>query len=245
MATFAGIAGHDHELPDLSADGFAERAELDRSTLAALDAAEAHGPREQSARAAMRERLAVAVERYDAGDITSDLNVAASRVQDVRELFDLMPTEGEEAAVAVAARMAAVPEAYRQFSQTLLGAARNGRSPARLQVEGLAKQCAAWAAPEDSAADADLGEDGREVVADGVRGHRQAGGDLGAGQAVGHRAGDFLFARGQAVGLDDDGAIRADLAGSMVRAVRPDIPSGSRRRGVKGQPASNRSRSCR
>ena len=29
LATFAGIAGHDGELPDLSADGFAERAGLD------------------------------------------------------------------------------------------------------------------------------------------------------------------------------------------------------------------------
>jgi hypothetical protein len=38
----------------------------------------------------------------------------------------------------------------RQFSQTLLGAARNGRPPARLQVEEVAKQCAAWATPEDS-----------------------------------------------------------------------------------------------
>jgi uncharacterized protein (DUF885 family) len=150
LATFAGIAGHDGELPDLSADGFAERAGLDRSTLAALDAAEAPGLREQTARAAMQERLALAVERYDAGDTTSDLNVIDSWVQYVRELFDLMPAEGEEAAAAVARRMAAVPEAYRQFSQTLLGAARNGRPPARLQVEEVAKQCAAWATPEDS-----------------------------------------------------------------------------------------------
>jgi uncharacterized protein (DUF885 family) len=150
LATFAGIAGHDGELPDLSADGFAERAELDRLTLAALGAAEAPGLREQTARAAMQERLAVAVERYDAGDTTSDLNVIDSWVQYVRELFDLMPAEGEEAAATVARRMAAVPEAYRQFSQTLLGAARNGRPPARLQVEEVAKQCAAWATPEDS-----------------------------------------------------------------------------------------------
>ncbi len=149
LATFSGIAGHDGELPDLSADGFAERAELDRSTLAALDAAEALGPREQTVRAAMQERLAVAVERYDAGDLTSDLNVTESWVQYVREVFDLMPTEGEEAAATVARRMAAVPEAYRQFSQTLLGAARNGRPPPRRQVEEVAQQCAAWATPED------------------------------------------------------------------------------------------------
>ena len=63
FATNAGIAGHDHELTDLSADGFAGRAELDRSTLTALDAAEAPEPGEQVARAAMRERLALAAER--------------------------------------------------------------------------------------------------------------------------------------------------------------------------------------
>ena len=98
----------------------------------------------------MQERLSLAVERYDAGDTTSELNVIASWVQDVRELFDLMPAEGEEAAANVARRMAAVPQAYRQLSQTLLGAARNGRPPARLQVEEVARQCAAWSEPENS-----------------------------------------------------------------------------------------------
>lgn len=148
FATWARIGGHDDELPDLSADGFAGRADLDRSTLAALEAAETPGLREQVARAAMQERLAVAVERYDAGDTTSELNVIDSWVQYVRELFDLMPTDHEEGAVNVARRMAAVPEAYRQFSRTLLDAARNGRPPARLQVEEVAKQCASWSIPE-------------------------------------------------------------------------------------------------
>jgi uncharacterized protein (DUF885 family) len=150
FATWAGIAGHDDELPDLSADGFAGRADLDRSALAALEASETLGLREQVARAAMQERLAVAVERYDAGDTTSELNVIDSWVQYVRELFDLMPTEGEEGAVNIARRMAAVPEAYRQLSRTLLDAARNGRPPARLQVEEVAKQCDNWSNPEGS-----------------------------------------------------------------------------------------------
>ena len=149
-ATYAGIAGHDHELPDLSADGFAERAGLDRSTLAALDAAEAPEPREQVARAAMRERLALAVERYEAGDSTSELNTLNSWVQMVREVFDLMPSDGEEAAANIARRMAAVPRAYRQLSATLLDAARAGRCAARRQVEEAAGQCAAWVKPGDS-----------------------------------------------------------------------------------------------
>jgi uncharacterized protein (DUF885 family) len=149
-ATYLGIGGHDHELADLSADGFAERAELDRSTLAALEVAEAPEWRQQVARAAMRERLVLEVERYDAGDTTSELNVIASWVQSVRQVFDLMPTDGEEAAANIARRMAAVPQVYRQLSRTLLGAARNGRTAARLQVEEVARQCAAWAKPGES-----------------------------------------------------------------------------------------------
>src|SRR5258708_13398537 len=73
-AAYAGIAGHDHELADLGADGFAGRAGLDRSTLAALDAAEAPDPLEQVARAPMRERLALAVACYPPGDPTPELN---------------------------------------------------------------------------------------------------------------------------------------------------------------------------
>src|SRR5215469_15467926 len=150
MATYAGMAGHDHELPDLSADGFAERALLERLTIATLEAGQARGPREQAARAAMRERLGLAVECYDAGDTTSQLNVVASWVQWVRQVFDVMPVDGEEAVANVARRMAAVPLAYRQLSTTLLSAAQGGRPPARLQVEEVARQCAAWAKPGES-----------------------------------------------------------------------------------------------
>jgi uncharacterized protein (DUF885 family) len=149
-STYAGIAGHDHELADLGADGFAGRAGLDRSTLAALGAAEAPDSREQVARAGMRERLALAVERYDAGDTTSELSTIGSWVQRVRQVFDLMPTDGEEAAANIARRMAAVPRAYRQLSATLLDAARDGRPAARRQVEEVAGQCAAWGRPWDS-----------------------------------------------------------------------------------------------
>ena len=43
-ATGEGIGGHDHEMTDFSPDGAAERAELDRATLRALDAVDACRP---------------------------------------------------------------------------------------------------------------------------------------------------------------------------------------------------------
>ena len=88
LATIAGIGGHDDQMPDLSADGFAERARLDRSTLAALESARVAGAHEQVARAAMREHLGSALECYDAGDTTSQLNVIACWVQSVPDGMD-------------------------------------------------------------------------------------------------------------------------------------------------------------
>src|SRR5450432_4248109 len=110
-ATAVGVAGFDDRMPDLSPAGFAARADLDRATVTALGEAVATGERERVAKAAMLERLGLAVERYDAGDLTSELNVVASWVQAVRMIFDLMPAGGEEAQRNLAARMAAVPAA--------------------------------------------------------------------------------------------------------------------------------------
>jgi uncharacterized protein (DUF885 family) len=147
IATYAGIAGHDHELPDLSVDGHVERAELDRSTLAVVSALTPQDEAERVAKLAMVERLSLAVEAHDAGDDTRALNVIASGVQEVRQAFDLMPTEGERAHRDIALRMAEVPRAYEQLSRTLLEAARAGRPPVERQVVEVAKQCENWAKP--------------------------------------------------------------------------------------------------
>ena len=150
LATSVGIAGHDDQLTDLSAGGFARRAELDRGTVAALTAAEPDSERERVARAAMLERLGLSVELYDAGETTRDLNVIASWIQGVRQVFDLMPLDGEEAQRNIATRMAAVPAAYAALQQTYAEAASQNRVAARRQVIECAKQCAQWSAPGSS-----------------------------------------------------------------------------------------------
>jgi uncharacterized protein (DUF885 family) len=147
LATYAGIAGHDHELPDMTEDGFAARDELNRSTLATVTALAPQNDAERVARLAMIERLGLAVEAHEAGDDTSALNVIASAIHEVRQVFDLMPAEGEEALGNLARRMAEVPRAYRELGQTLLEAARAGRPPAERQVVEVAKQCASWTKP--------------------------------------------------------------------------------------------------
>jgi uncharacterized protein (DUF885 family) len=126
LATLAGITGYDDLMPDLSPAGFEARAELDRRTIAALGDVAAASESEQVAAEAMLERLSLAVELYDAGDTTSDVNVIASWVQMVRMAFDLMPVDGEDAQRDLAVRMAAVPDAYAGLRRTLRRSRRAG-----------------------------------------------------------------------------------------------------------------------
>jgi uncharacterized protein (DUF885 family) len=143
-ATYAGIAGHDDEMTDMSPQGYAALADLDRRTLARLAGIEPHDERERVALEAMRERLGRTLTLYDAGDITSEVNVITGGLHYIRGVFDLMPTHGEDAAANIAARMAQVPHALAQWRETLLYAAEQGHVSPRQQVLEVAKQCDVW-----------------------------------------------------------------------------------------------------
>ncbi|MGH3662770.1 MAG: DUF885 domain-containing protein [Micromonosporaceae bacterium] len=144
-ATFAGVAGHDDTMTDFTPAGFAARMNLDRATLEALRSAEPVDEREQAAREAMIERLELQQQRYDAGHVTSALNVIDSPLQDIQMVFDLMPTAGDDAIRNVAARLSQTPQALAGYRETLREAAADGRVSARRQVLACAKTAQDWA----------------------------------------------------------------------------------------------------
>jgi len=143
-ATSVGIAGYDDRLTELNPEGYAALAELDRRTLAQLDQVTPADDGERVAQEAMRERLGLALEMYDAGLITSELNVISGALHYVRSVFDLMPLGGEEATQNIAKRLRAVPTALTQTRTTLLEAASHGHVSSRRQVTEVAKQCDIW-----------------------------------------------------------------------------------------------------
>jgi uncharacterized protein (DUF885 family) len=146
-ATVFGVTGYDHLMTDLRPEAFAERAELDEQTVSALREVTPADEREQVAKAAMLERLTIAGELYGAGETTSELNVISSWMQSIRQVFDLMPVQDEQAQRDLVARMAAVPAAYAGLRETLREAAARGHVAARRQVLACARQCAQWSAP--------------------------------------------------------------------------------------------------
>ncbi|GAB3967184.1 DUF885 domain-containing protein [Plantactinospora veratri] len=140
--------GYDDQLGDLSPEGFAAQAELTRRTLTALDATEPDSEAERTAKEAMQERLGLELARYDAGETASELNVITSGLHDIRQVFDLMPTEGTEAVGNIAARLGQFAGALDGYKTTLRTAARAGHVSPRAQIVEVAKQCDIWTDPD-------------------------------------------------------------------------------------------------
>ncbi|MFC5058892.1 DUF885 domain-containing protein [Saccharothrix xinjiangensis] len=144
-ATFMGKPGHDDRLTDFSPEGHAARYELSKEALAAVDAAEPADKSEADAKAVFQERIGLEVELHEAGLSQSNLNVIASPVQSMREVFDLMPTDTADDWAVIAKRLTAVPDALANLRAGLAGAADSGRVAALRQVTKVAAQCDTWA----------------------------------------------------------------------------------------------------
>ena len=147
-ATYLGIAGHDEDLDDFSPAGHSAHSDLRRKTLDALTRATPVDDIDRVTIAAMQERLGVAEETHAAGLDLMSLNVLASPLQRIRDIFDLMPTETDAHWVTLATRLTKVPAALDSYVESLRAAAAKGMVSPKRQVEACAAQCVQLAAPD-------------------------------------------------------------------------------------------------
>ncbi len=137
-ATEMGIVGHggeyETEITDYSPDGVAARAEAAARALRELEGATARDDVDVVTLAAMRERLGVQLELHDAGLDVGELNVIASPLQSMRDVFDLMPTDTEEDWRTISERLSRVPDRIAGYAASLRAAAASDHPPAVRQV---------------------------------------------------------------------------------------------------------------
>ncbi|MCZ0727093.1 DUF885 domain-containing protein [Mycolicibacterium iranicum] len=165
-ATESGIAGYDDEITDYSPDGVAARVDAAKSALRELDAAEPADAADVVTAAALRERLGVLIDLHDAGLDVGELNVIASPLQTMRDVFDLMPTDTEDDWAVFGRRLARIPERVSGYAEALRAAAASGHAPAARQVRRGIQQAGqianlfvdmvADAAPDDPALHAEI-----------------------------------------------------------------------------------------
>ncbi|WP_125609888.1 DUF885 domain-containing protein [Specibacter cremeus] len=148
FATQLGIPGYETRYRDYSPAGLAAATDAASAVLAELEAVEPVDDVDAVTLHAMRERLGLQLERAATGWDLADLNNIASPAQEIREIFDLMPTATTQDWEHISGRLANVPAAVDGYVAALRRGAAEGHVAARRQVLTVIDQCTRYAGPE-------------------------------------------------------------------------------------------------
>jgi uncharacterized protein (DUF885 family) len=144
VATMLGTRPGDDRVPDLSPDGQAALDELAGDTLARLPAATAVDEDDRRCARLLRERLQAQLAMSGSGEHLRAVRNIFGPHQQVRQLFELMPTATAEDWEVVARRLARVPQAFAGYTAALAEGSRRGMHAAPRQVETVVGQLDAW-----------------------------------------------------------------------------------------------------
>ncbi|PPF31676.1 DUF885 domain-containing protein [Rathayibacter tritici] len=147
LGTAIGRAEANGLLGDYSPIGLERARAATASALAELEAVEPADEVDRVTVADLSAEFRLALEGHDAGLPLRDINVIASPAQELRDVFDLMPTDEVADWDAIAERLLAVPTALEGYAETLRAGVRTGVVPALRQVELVAEQARTIAAP--------------------------------------------------------------------------------------------------
>lgn len=140
LATYTGIAGHEHAWPDFSPEGRAAEAELHAEIMTQGQACEVPDDRHRLARDVLVEYCRIPIDGHEAGAHHYELNNIASPHQSLRFIFGSMAGDSREDWEAIIERVRTIEQPLDGFRRTLEEGRRQGRTVARRQVETVIEQ---------------------------------------------------------------------------------------------------------
>ncbi|WP_322409067.1 DUF885 domain-containing protein [Microbacterium invictum] len=146
LATYIGRSEHNHRYGDYSPEGQARLIDEAKKVRAALASAAPVDDVDAVTKEDLTRELDLQIELDEARWHLRDLNVIASPAQDIRAVFDLMPTDSAEDWAVISDRMAALPEAVHGYISTLREGIAQGVVPARRQVVEVVTQIGRYTA---------------------------------------------------------------------------------------------------
>ncbi|WP_284580754.1 DUF885 domain-containing protein [Streptomyces sp. 2P-4] len=160
--TYLGVASSSGRLPDFSPAGRAAIADLARTTLARLDAAErmpgADSDAERRCARLLRERLTAELAVYEADEDLRTVSNIHSPAHAVREVFTLTPSDTEEDWAAIAERLRAVPAALGGYRECLQLGLDRGLYAGPRATATFIDQLATWAGQDEDGSAGFFGE---------------------------------------------------------------------------------------
>ncbi len=145
MATYLGIDGHNDSFGNYGPDGCQESNELVVATLGRIEGSVAADRNESIASTAMSERLELEADRFAAGEWKRSLNVIASPLQEIRQVFDLMPADSEQDWRDISQRLSKVPAALAGYRESLSVGLGESQGVSARQALKCAAQASAYA----------------------------------------------------------------------------------------------------
>ena len=148
LGTYIGRSEGNDRYRDLSPEGherYVEAVRKVRTELAGLTPADAV---DEVTKTDLLGQLDLEIEFDDAQWQLREINVLASATQDIRQVYDLMPTSTVDDWAVIARRLAAIPAALRGYTATLEQGVAQGVVPARRQVIEVAGQILRYTADD-------------------------------------------------------------------------------------------------
>ena len=148
LGTYIGREEGNDRYGDLSPEGHDRYVEAVRSARSKLTALAPVDAIDEVTKTDLLSELDLELEFDEARWHQRDLNVLASAVQDVRQVYDLMPTSTADDWAMISRRLGAVPDALRGYAATLRQGIETGTVPARRQVVEVAGQIVRYTADD-------------------------------------------------------------------------------------------------
>jgi uncharacterized protein (DUF885 family) len=149
LGTYIGMdRGNLGEWGDYSPAGHDAKADAARAVLAELEAATPLDDVDKVTKDDLLGTLKLDLEMHERNFALRDVNVLASPVQELRETYDLMPTDTEGDWANIASRLNSTPVAIAQYIETLRLGIEKGVVPAKRQVLEVVIQSRTTADPD-------------------------------------------------------------------------------------------------
>ncbi|WP_072313560.1 DUF885 domain-containing protein [Agrococcus sp. Marseille-P2731] len=140
LNVWTGLEGDKAGYGDYSPEGREAMASLARDVLARLEAAQPADDIDWVTKTDLARELQLELDIDAAGWGDRDLNNLASPASSIRDIFDLMPTAGEQHWDDIAQRMRNVPGAIDGYIASLRAGIANGNTPAARQIDNVLEQ---------------------------------------------------------------------------------------------------------
>ncbi|NYE20362.1 DUF885 domain-containing protein [Microbacterium immunditiarum] len=144
IATYIGRSEYNDRFGDYSPEGVERVLDAARKTLKELEAATPVDDIDLVTKDDLSSQLKLELDVHEAGWPKRDLNVIASPPQDIRSVFDLMPTDTVDDWSVISKRLSALPAAIEGYIATLRTGIAEGVVPARRQVTEVVTQIARY-----------------------------------------------------------------------------------------------------